>query len=146
MKGRAKALLYGILGKQTRYRDTAHTFQVHFDKASLEGWLITQMQKQEGKCYYCETKQEDILRFIEAGLLKSKRFVTRGKNLEVERLDSQGNSYSPENCVLVCYFCNNDKSDVVSEADYKKFFAPARKMYFETLLLRLNSQNEKDKK
>lgn len=67
----------------------------------------------------------------------TKRFKTRGKNLELERLDSKSNSYSPENCVLVCYFCNNDKSDVVSSDDYIQFFAESKKLFMQHLLNKL---------
>lgn len=41
----------------------------------------------------------------------------RGKRLEVDRMDSR-KSYTPENCVLACYPCNNAKSDVFS---YEQF-------------------------
>lgn len=63
------------------------------------------------------------------GLLKSNRFpqkgligrgTSRGVWLEVDRINPKG-KYSRENCVLCCYFCNNDKSDVFSGEDYFKF-------------------------
>ncbi len=41
----------------------------------------------------------------------------RGKRLEVDRMISD-QPYSPDNCVLACYPCNNAKSDVFT---YKEF-------------------------
>jgi hypothetical protein len=39
--------------------------------------------------------------------------------LEVDRIESK-ESYSPENCVLACYPCNNAKSDVFAYAEFMK--------------------------
>jgi 5-methylcytosine-specific restriction endonuclease McrA len=41
----------------------------------------------------------------------------RGFNLEVDRKNPKG-KYSPNNCVLACYPCNNAKSDVFSHAEF----------------------------
>lgn len=112
-------------------------FEVKFGQEHFVDWIINQFKAQEGKCYYCNIKQEDISRLIESGGLASKRFKTRGRSLEVERLDSKINSYSAKNCVLACYFCNNDKSDIVSSADYIKFFAKSRRRYMKHLISKL---------
>jgi 5-methylcytosine-specific restriction endonuclease McrA len=84
---------------------------------------------QEKICHYCGLKEEEsqilVLKF-----LKSKRFpqdgilgrgTARGMYLEVDRINPKGD-YSRENCVLCCYFCNNDKSDVFNGNEYKEFF------------------------
>jgi len=41
----------------------------------------------------------------------------RGQNLEVDRIESK-ELYSPDNCVLACYPCNNAKSDVFSYQEF----------------------------
>jgi 5-methylcytosine-specific restriction endonuclease McrA len=41
----------------------------------------------------------------------------RGKRLEVDRMISD-QPYSPENCVLACYPCNNAKSDVFTYEEF----------------------------
>ena len=41
--------------------------------------------------------------------------------LEVDRINPYDKFYHKENCVLACYFCNNDKSDIFSFDQYKNF-------------------------
>jgi hypothetical protein len=141
---KAKELYYRILRKQSKAAQTVFAFQVKFEETDFCKWFIEQQQKQDNKCHYCETRQSDINRLIDDEILTSKRFKTRGRSLELERLDSKSNTYSPENCVLICYFCNNDKSDVVSAEDYRKFFSEPKRKYIEHLLLKLkNPDSEK---
>jgi hypothetical protein len=80
-------------------------------------------------CHYCGLKEEESQKIVLTGILKSSRFPqngvlgrgqSRGMWLEVDRLLPKEN-YSPKNCVLSCYFCNNDKSDVFHGQDYKEF-------------------------
>ncbi len=80
-------------------------------------------------CHYCGLKEEESQEIIHEGILVSKRFpkgglihrgVFRGYWLEIDRKNPNG-KYSIENCVLACVFCNNDKSDVFSEDQYKEF-------------------------
>lgn len=81
-------------------------------------------------CHYCGLKEEESQLIVMKGLLKSKRFpqngiIGRGTNrgvwLEVDRIDSNG-LYDRNNCVLACYFCNNDKSDVFDGNRYNEFY------------------------
>ncbi|KAA5542328.1 hypothetical protein [Adhaeribacter rhizoryzae] len=83
----------------------------------------------EKVCHYCGLKEEECQKIIMTGILTSNRFPkdgvlgrgrSRGMWLEVDRLLPKEN-YSLENCVLACYFCNNDKSDVFHGLDYKEF-------------------------
>ena len=133
----ATGIFSRIKSKQAKAALTEFPFQVSFEEDQFIKWITEQIQIQNGRCHYCETSQDDINRLIKAEILTSKRFKTRGKNLELERLDSKGNSYSPENCVLVCYFCNNDKSDVVSSNDYIQFFAESKELFMQHLLNKL---------
>ena len=84
---------------------------------------------QEKVCYYCGLTEEQSQRIVMTSLLKSNRFPQNGVSgrgqgrgvwLEVDRLKPKDN-YSAENCVLACYFCNNDKSDVFEGDEYRKF-------------------------
>jgi len=56
--------------------------------------------------------------------------INRGNHLELERRDAKNNYYSPENCVLACYFCNNDKSDIFDENEYLEYLKD-RRVFFE---------------
>ena len=89
-----------------------------FDSKSFIQWYMII----DKKCNYCNLKEIEQFTIINNGLLKSKRFFVekngnRGKYLEVDRRDPNG-PYSIDNCVLSCYFCNNDKSDVFNESQY----------------------------
>jgi len=83
-------------------------------------WYIAQYQSQEGRCYYCKTEEKVIAILFEKKFQNRKR-TTRGKHLEIERRDSTCNLYNEENCVLACYFCNNDKSDIFEEKEYLEY-------------------------
>lgn len=81
-------------------------------------------------CFHCGLTEEESQEIVLKGILTSNRFPqngivgrgqARGMWLEVDQLDPKGN-YSKDNCVLSCYFCNNDKSDVFYGKEYKKFF------------------------
>ena len=95
-------------------------------------------EKQPKKCAYCgieEFKLQELFN-SENGILKTKR--GRGKVLELERRDSGSNQYSPDNCVLACYVCNNHKSDLISETEHLSYFAPSIKKYLDSKYSELN--------
>ena len=58
-----------------------------------------------------------------------KKRINRGNFLEIERRDAHSNSYDKDNCVLACYFCNNDKSDIFKEDEYLDYLKD-RKGFF----------------
>ena len=75
-------------------------------------WYATQYEQQQGLCAYCHLPgdtQQHYGKYFREG--------RRGKRLEVDRIESK-ESYSPGNCVLACYPCNNAKSDVFSYHEY----------------------------
>lgn len=80
-------------------------------------------------CYYCGLTERESQQIVHDGILTSNRFpfqglikqgVNRAYWLETDRKNPKG-IYSRENCVLTCYFCNNDKSDVFTEEQYIAF-------------------------
>jgi hypothetical protein len=91
-------------------------------------WYKNQHNIQNGKCYYCNSDEQIIATLLEKKFQYRKR-TTRGKHLEVERRDSKDNLYTEENCVLACYFCNNDKSDIFSDEEYLEYLKD-RKGFF----------------
>mgnify|MGYP001048374494 CR=1 FL=1 len=87
---------------------------------SFYKWHKSQYLKQKGECYYCKTGEHIISTLFEAKYGNRKR-LNRGRHLEIERRDSDTNFYDENNCVLACYFCNNDKSDIFTESEYLKY-------------------------
>lgn len=100
---------------------------------ALIEWWIKQIKLQNYACGYCKTPIRLIQALIKAKVLNGRPTRgngIRGERLELERIDSKTNEYSRQNCVLVCYYCNNDKSNVYSSAEYVEFLAPAKKKHF----------------
>ena len=113
-------------------------------RESFSKWFRDQLLKQDFKCHYCETSILDIRRLIESNKLVTRKtgYGLRGPILEVDKMiNSVG--YSPENCVLSCYYCNNDKSYTLDSKSYKIFFGPARKAFFEHLIITMPSPESK---
>jgi len=99
-------------------------------------WHKLQFVNQKGKCYYCKTEEHVIATLFEKKYHNRKR-TTRGKHLEIERKDSINNIYSKDNCVLACYFCNNDKSEFFSEQEYFEYLKD-RNAFLNTQFTKLN--------
>jgi hypothetical protein len=101
-------------------------------------WWLSAWNIQKGCCIYCESKFADIDKAIKSGKLNTRAINggVRGPFPEIERLNGFkcSNVYSASNCALICYYCNNDKSNVYNNEDYKKFIAPAKKQYLDHLL------------
>jgi hypothetical protein len=100
---------------------------------------------QKKECKYCGLSEEEsqviVMTPPQHPHLTSNRFpqngiITRGHSrgvwLEIDRVNPKGN-YSENNCVLCCYFCNNDKSDVFDGQSYPKFMSN-RKNYLISLI------------
>ncbi|POB13846.1 hypothetical protein [Halobacteriovorax sp. DA5] len=126
---------------KSKHGATSNGFQ---SAAELTIWYLDQFLKQDGKCCYCETPISLIRKLIDANLLKTRTVGRtaqgrRGYRFEIERVDTENNVYEPANCMLSCYYCNNDKSYIFPMDDYKKFLAPSRKHYFDYLLEKLKS-------
>lgn len=89
------------------------------DSEAFYSWYEKQAEKQSGLCAYCnlagDTKECYGRRFRE----DKDGVARRGFNLEVDKKDN-GGEYSPENCVLACYPCNNAKSDVFSYSEFRE--------------------------
>lgn len=77
--------------------------------------FISWYEEKEKKCCYCNSTQVEIEIFYNNN--SSKRKKTRGRVLEIERFEDK--PYSRNNCDLVCYWCNNAKSDVFSPKQFQ---------------------------
>ena len=76
-----------------------------------------------------------MTKLIKAQILKTRKigYGERGPVLEIDKKINE-NGYSPDNCVLSCYYCNNDKSYILDSEDYKEHFGKNRKKHFSKLL------------
>jgi len=114
--------------KQLKNNFTSRVRESLNDFKDFEDFLMW-YRAQDKKCHYCGLTEQESQKIVMTGILKSNRFPesgiikqgrSRGVWLEVDRLLPK-EKYSRDNCVLCCYFCNNDKSDVFTSEDYFKF-------------------------
>jgi 5-methylcytosine-specific restriction endonuclease McrA len=103
------------------------------NKTEFANWFVSQLKEFNCQCFYCDTSIHDIRKLIDKKLL-TERKTGRGWRGGVLEIDKNSGSYSKENCVVACYYCNNDKSYTTTKEDYKKYFGPNRNVYFKTLL------------
>lgn len=76
-------------------------------------WYWRTELEQKSRCKYCHLPGNTMRHY---GRLFRKD--KRGVRLEVDRKDNT-KPYSPGNCVLACYPCNNAKSDVFSGQEFE---------------------------
>lgn len=79
-------------------------------------------KKQPKKCCYCGVKEEYLKKYFNQENEQYKEARQRGQYLEIERIvtaPKNKNVYSEDNCALVCYICNNAKSDFLSPENFK---------------------------
>jgi len=120
---RIRTLYYNKRSKEDEFDTNAFSdFNVFYK------WYIAQYISQDGKCYYCGTDERIIAELLER-LYSDRKRVKRGLHLEIERKEKNPNIYTPSNCVLACYFCNNDKSDIFTEIQYRAYLKD-RKGFF----------------
>jgi 5-methylcytosine-specific restriction endonuclease McrA len=73
----------------------------------------------ERKCYYCKINEDEIDELIRKDLITTKRLITRGRKLEIERISSNEPYDNLNNLVFCCYWCNNAKTDEFSSEEFK---------------------------
>jgi len=80
------------------------------DSRSFYGWYQEQADKQKKCCAYCGLPGDTKEYYYRHFRPDKNGHCRRGLALEVEKNNNE--PYSPSNCVLACYPCNNAKSDV----------------------------------
>ena len=87
-------------------------------------------------CGYCGISQTELyVLFREERYLPLNDALKRsGGTLEIERKDCKSNSYAKDNIILACPLCNNAKSNLISEDDWRDTFVEAMRAYYEKLL------------
>ncbi len=120
--------------KKNVYKKDKHSAGFKNSHELSEWWKKT-ITLQKGCCSYCETPIRLIEKCIAEKLVsgrKTRGEGIRGPYMEIEKINHML-GYNPENCVLICYYCNNDKSNVFTKDDYVEFHAPAKKAFFKHL-------------
>lgn len=90
----------------------------------------------ERTCHYCGIDEATIARLIDNHLIYTKRIITRGRSLEIDRKKPNEAYDNTENLVWCCYWCNNAKTDEFNEEEFKQIGMNIG----ETLRNRLNTQ------
>jgi hypothetical protein len=85
---------------------------------SLKKFIIWYLKNEKEGCSYCKCNNKDLFKFYKKTIKYNKR-PTRGMSLEVDRRKSN-KKYSEDNCFLACYWCNNAKTDVFKDKEFKE--------------------------
>ena len=89
------------------------------------------------QCCYCNIKESQIKQLFDSCKIFTKRKHTRGKNMEIDRIDSQrGYIYRGDdsNIAICCYWCNNAKTDEFTEKEFLSIAAGIKKAFEKRLV------------
>jgi hypothetical protein len=81
----------------------------------FHSWYTSQSRT----CYYCGISHEQIQLLLATNNINTKRIITRGRSLELERVIANESYNNIPNLRLCCYWCNNAKSDEFTEEEFK---------------------------
>ena len=70
------------------------------------------------ECHYCHITETQNNELIKDDQIHSKRLSTRGRSLEIERLEPNKPYDDIENLVFSCYWCNNAKTDEFTSEEF----------------------------
>lgn len=114
-----------IIGEKDKADEDKPVLEMDFSDF-LNWW-----SNQEKNCYYCGIDEKTTDELFKKELIKSKKRSFTGK-LQIDRKDPN-KGYNNENCVFACVLCNNAKSDMISEKDFKEIIAPPIRVYWNLL-------------
>jgi hypothetical protein len=121
----------------SKYYDTNKLKLAGFEgRDNFINWYLHELSFNECRCHYCNTNILHIRQLLNAGLINGRSVRgtgLRGPNFELDRKDPEA-GYNERNCVLSCYYCNNDKSNTFSYETYLNIIGPAKGAAWNTLL------------
>jgi len=87
----------------------------------------------EIQCGYCnitESKLKVIIKNRGGKLTLNGKTKRSLGTMEIEKLNSEG-AYTYDNCIMACPLCNNAKSNLISDKDWRAFFVEPMKNYYQ---------------
>lgn len=116
--------------KRNSQKEKEHPVDVFGDdfEAFFAWWCEKTPEDGIRRCCYCEVDEKALKDAFDLKIISSKKQSFSGE-LQIERKKPNGN-YCAGNCEFACVICNNAKSDMISEDDFKKFFVPGIKEYW----------------
>lgn len=103
-------------------------------------WYLHELYFHQCSCHYCGIKIYELRNLIERGIIRGRKVSNggiRGLNFEIDR-KNPFDEYNERNCVLSCYYCNNDKSNTFDYEIYKEVLGPARGLAWNNLIESIN--------
>jgi hypothetical protein len=121
-----------------KYYKTNRTGKLaHFQNLDqFENWYFDLLNDQQLRCHYCDISILSIRHLLNENLIQGRLVKSnsyRGPNFEFDRKDPHG-PYNQDNCVVCCYYCNNDKSNTFTYNVYKEIIGPAKGVALKLLL------------
>lgn len=98
-------------------------------------WYLEKRPTDQTQCEYCGVTQEKCRAYMQKVKKDGGNKRGRGNMLELERAESQRgkNLYNEKNCIWICHVCNNAKSDLFGENEFKNTIAKGIKDFWESL-------------
>jgi hypothetical protein len=123
------------------YSSNRAKFSGFGSKDNFINWYLDQIKNNDCKCHYCKVSILEVRLLLNNGVIHGRSVKgngLRGPNFEIDRKNPVG-QYDVNNCVLSCYFCNNDKSNTFDYTTYLNVIGPVRAQIWKVLLDQLRA-------
>lgn len=127
--------------KRNSQKEKEHPVDVFGDdfEAFFAWWCEKTPEDGIRRCCYCEVDEKALKNAFDLKIISSKKQSFSGE-LQIERKDPDGD-YCADNCDFACVICNNAKSDMISEGDFRDFFVPGIKEYWKHIEEKIKKKN-----
>lgn len=127
--------------KRNSQKEKEHPVDVFGDdfEAFFAWWCDKTPEDGIRRCCYCEVDEKALKDAFDLKIISSKKQSFSGE-LQIER-KNPNRDYSADNCEFACVICNNAKSDMISEGDFRDFFVPGIKEYWKHIEEKIKKKN-----
>lgn len=104
-------------------------------KIDSSDWIDI-INRQNMRCYYCDTDLRIIQQLILNKVIKPRKRGSdsySGLHFELDHKNADKNDNKLQNLVASCYYCNNDKSDTFTSDLFKEYFGRYKNQAFKKL-------------